>query len=123
MMKFLAWAGFVAAIIAGAGLAATNPTMMMVLICVGGIIALVVDIAKDRTPNQYAVLVAIGLPSLLVGMNGTFAETVGGWMTSLWNWASEPLGEMAGTTAIFTAVIVGAIAVFVGQKTMPRTSR
>lgn len=122
-MKMLAWAGFVAAIIAGAGLAATNPTMMQVLIVVGAVIALVVDIAKDKTPNQYAVLVAIGLPSLLEGMDGTLFQTIGGWMTSLWNWASQPLGHLAGTTAIFTAVVVGAVAVLVGQKTMPRTSR
>jgi hypothetical protein len=123
MMKMLAWAGFVAAIIAGAGLAATNPNMMMTLIAVGAMIALVVDIAKDKIPNQYAVLVAIGLPSLLLKMNGTFANTIGGWMTSLWRWASQPLGDMAGTSAIFTAIVVGAIAVLVGQKTMARTSR
>lgn len=122
-MKMLAWAGFIAAIIAGAGLAATNPGMMQTLIVVGAMIALIVDIAKDKTPNQYAVLVAIGLPSLLLTMNGSFAHTVGSWMTNLWNWASQPLGHLAGTTAIFTAVIVGAVAVLVGQKTMPRTSR
>lgn len=122
-MKGLAWFGFVAAVIAGAGLAATNPTMMQTLIIVGAMIALIVDIAKDKTPNQYAVLVAIGLPSFLLAMDGTFAETVGGWMTNVWEWASEPLGRAAGTTAVFTAVIVGAIAVLVGQKTMPRTSR
>ena len=123
MMKFLAWAGFVAAIIAGAGLAATNPMMMQVLIVVGALIAVIVDIGKDKTPNQHAVLVAIGLPSFLLAMNGTFAETVGDWMTNLWAWASQPLGDLAGTTAVFTAIIVGAIAVLVGQKTMPRTSR
>lgn len=122
MLKFFAWAGFIAAVIAGAGLAATNPKMMQVLIVVGALIALIVDIAKDKTPNQYAVLVAIGLPSFLLAMDGTFAETVGGWMTGLWDWASDPLGRMAGTTAIFTAIIVGAVAVLVGQKTMPRSS-
>jgi hypothetical protein len=122
-MKMLAWAGFVAAIIAGAGLAATNPKMMQTLIVVGALIAMIVDIAKDKTPNQYAVIVAIGLPSFLLAMNGTFAETVGGWLTSLWNWASSPLGDLAGTSAIFTAVIVGGVAILVGQKTMPRTSR
>ncbi len=122
-MKILAWAGFGAAIIAGAGLAAPNPTMMQVLIVVGAMIALIVDIAKDKTPNQYAVLVAIGLPSFLLAIDGSFAATVAGWMTRLWNWASAPLGDLAGTTAIFTAVIVGAVAVLVGQKTMPRTSR
>lgn len=122
-MKMLAWAGFVAAIIAGAGLAATNAAMMQVLIVVGAMIALIVDIAKDKTPNQYAVLVAIGLPSFLLAMNGELFQTIGRWMTNLWDWASQPLGELAGTTAIFTAVIVGAIAVLVGQKTMPRTSR
>jgi hypothetical protein len=122
-MKMLAWAGFVAAVIAGAGLAATNAKMMHVLIVVGALIAMIVDIAKDKTPNQYAVLVAIGLPSFLLAMDGTFAQTVGGWLTGLWNWASQPLGDLAGTTAIFTAVIVGAVAVLVGQKTMPRTSR
>src|SRR3954466_7671809 len=102
-MKLLAWAGFVAAIIAGAGLAATNPAMMQVLIVVGALIALVVDIAKDKTPNQYAVLVAIGLPSFLLAMKGGFANTVAHWMTNLWTWASQPLGHLAGTTAIFTA--------------------
>lgn len=122
-MKMLAWAGFVAAIIAGAGLAATNAAMMQVLIVVGAMIALVVDIAKDKTPNQYAVIVAIGLPSFLLAMHGSFAHTIAGWMTGLWNWASQPLGDLAGTSAIFTAVVVGAIAVLVGQKTMPRTSR
>jgi hypothetical protein len=122
-MKLLAWAGFLAAVIAGAGLAATNAAMMQFLIVLGAMIALVVDIAKDKTPNQYAVLVAIGLPSFLLAMNGTFAKTVGGWMTGLWDWASQPLGDLAGTTAVFTAVVVGAIAVLVGQKTMPRTSR
>jgi hypothetical protein len=122
-MKMLAWIGFVAAIIAGAGLAATNPKMMQVLIVVGAPIAMSVDIAKDKTPNQYAVLVAIGLPSFLLAMDGTFAETVGGWIANVWDWASQPLGDLAGTTAVFTAIIVGAIAVLVGQKTMPRNSR
>lgn len=122
-MKILAWIGFAAAIVAGAGLAATNPKMMQVLIVVGALIAMIVDIAKDKTPNQYAVIVAIGLPSFLLAMNGTFAHTVGGWLTSLWNWASQPLGDLAGTSAIFTAIIVGGVAILVGQKTMPRTSR
>jgi MFS family permease len=123
MMKFFAWAGFIAALIAGPGLAATNPKMMQILIVLGALIALIVDIAKDKIPNQYAVLVALGLPSLLVGMSGGFANTVGGWLTDLWNWASQPLGDLAGTSAIFTAIIVGAVAVLVGQKTMARTSR
>jgi hypothetical protein len=120
MMKLLAWAAFVVAVIAGAGLAATNAGMVQVLVAIGLVVVLVIDIAKDSTPNQYATGVAIALPSLLIGMNGTVAASIGGGLTRLWTWSGGHFGSWFGTSLIGAAIIAGAVSLLIAQRTMPR---
>ena len=112
MLKGLAWTSFVLAIIAGAGLASNNSELMQFVIVPAALTAVVVDIVKDRTPNVAAVVVAVALPSYMVGMNTGLTDTLGRWLDGLWGWASSWLGWLAGTESTLV-VAFGAIVVSV----------
>ncbi len=121
-MKAFAWASFALAIIAGAGLAATGAGLVQLLVAVAAIAVLVVDIAKDRTPNQGAVVVAIALPSLVVGMNGKMAEFIDTWLGRLWDNVSDTAGSWAGTQSmLFVAIACVAVSFIFARRTMPRS--
>jgi hypothetical protein len=121
-MKMLAWLAFVLAIIAGAGLSASNPGLVQLLVVVALLTALGIDIAKDRVPNLVAVAVVVTLPSLIVGMNGKLAGTINRWLDSLWNNVSDALGQWAGTTSTFTiAVACVVVSYLIARRTMPRS--
>lgn len=120
-MKILAWIAFALAIVAGAGLAATNSGMVQVLVVAGALVVAGIDIAKDRTPNQYAIFVVLALPSLVVGMNGGLADNIDEWLGDLWSWAERGLGDVVGTTTVAaTAIVVAGFAVITAQRIMPR---
>lgn len=110
MMKMFAWAAFLLAVFAGAGLAATEPGLVQVVVVVGALAALIYDIAKDKTPNRDAVVVAVALPSLLVGMNGGIPNTLERWLGSLWRLWGDDAGRALGTT---TMLVVACAAVAV----------
>lgn len=110
MMKFFAWASFIVALFAGAGLAVAEPVLVQIVVVLGLLAALVYDIAKDKVPNRDAVVVAITLPSLLVGMNGGIAATVSGWSTALWSQFEAPAAKAVGTSTMLV-VAVAAVAV------------
>lgn len=121
-MKLLAWVAFGLAIIAGAGLAATNAGMVQILVVAGALVVAGIDIAKDRTPNQYAIFVVLALPSLVVGMNGKLAGTIADWLNDVWRWAEDTLGSWVGATSVATtAIVVAGFAVITAQRIMPRT--
>src|SRR4051812_14726719 len=120
-MKLLAWTAFVAAVIAGSGLAATNPTMVQIFVVLGAIVVATIDIAKDKTPNQYALFVALGLPSLVILMDGKLADTLDGWFSDLWGWAGDTLGAWVGTAVTTTAIVIAGFAVLTAQRIMPRS--
>ncbi len=122
-MKGLAWISFVGAIIAGAGLAATSAGLVQILAVIAALVVLAMDIAKDRTPNQSAVIVAVVLPSLIVGMNGKLADTIDRWLSELWANVQGPLGEWAGTPSAFgVAAVVVTVSVLISRRAMPKTS-
>lgn len=119
-MKLFAWLSFAGAVIAGAGLAATAPGLVQLIIVVAALSMLVIDIASDRTPNMWAVAVAIALPSVVVGMNGKLAATINGWLTDLWAKVSGNLGEWVGTTSMLGLAIAAAvIAYIIGRRSLP----
>ncbi len=121
-MKGSAWASFALAIVAGAGLAATGAGLVQLLVVVAALAVLAVDIAKDRTPNQGAVIVAIALPSLVVGMNGKLAAFIDRWLDKLWNNVSDTAGSWAGTNSmLFVAIACVAISFIFARRTMPRS--
>lgn len=110
MLKGLAWTAFVLAIIAGAGLATNNSGMIRFVIVVAALTALVVDIVKDKTPNVAAVVVAVALPSYMVGMDTGLTDTLGRWLDGFWGWALGWLGPLAGTES---TLVIGFGAVMV----------
>lgn len=113
MLKGLAWTAFVLAVIAGAGLATNNSGLIRFVIVLAALTALIVDIVKDRTPNVAAVVVAVALPSYMVGMNTGLTDTLGRGLDGIWGWASGWLGWLAGTESTlvigFGAVIVSVL--------------
>lgn len=109
-MKLFAWAAFLIAVFAGAGLAATEPVLAQIVVVVGALAALIYDIAKDKIPNRDAVVVAITLPSLIVGMNGGIPNTLERWLKGLWKLWGDDAGRALGTT---TMLVVACAAVAV----------
>lgn len=110
MLKFLAWLSFFLAIVAGAGLAANNSDLIKFTVVLAALTALVVDLAKDKTPNIAAVVVAVALPSYMVGMDTGLTDTLGRWLDRFWNWSLGWTGPLAGTESTlligFGAVMV-----------------
>lgn len=122
-MKGFAWASFGLAVIAGAGLAATNPGLVQVLAVVAALGVLVMDIVKDRTPNQSAVIVAIVLPSLIAGMNGKLADKIEEGLKHLWDWSAGWLGDWSGVGPTFGAAVVAVtLSVIISRRSMPKSS-
>lgn len=118
-MKLLAWASFILAIIAGAGLAVNDAGLVQVLAIIVVLVAVAIDIGKDREPNQVAVLAAIVVPSLLVLMPGKLASTLSGLLKSAWNNTSGHLGSWAGTTSTLgVAAVCVAVSFVIAQRTM-----
>lgn len=119
MIKLLAWVAFVLAVIAGAGLATNNSDIIRFVIVLAALTALVVDIAKDKTPNVAAVVVAVALPSYMVSMDTGLTDTLGRWLDGVWNWALGWLGPLAGTESTlvvgFGAVVVS---ILIAKSTM-----
>lgn len=124
MMKLLAWIGFALAVIGGAGLVGVGLAAAVQIIAVlAALLIIGIDIAKDRIPNQYAVIGAFVIPSLIVGINGSVPEWFDDKLSDLWGWASDQLGNWVGTTTVGLALAAVAISFLVSQKTMPRTGR
>lgn len=109
-MKLFAWAAFAGAVIAGAALAAGSSGLVQTAVVLAALTILTIDIVKDRTPNQAAVIVAVALPSLIVGMNGKLAASIKAGLSWLWNQVQGPAGEWVGTTSAL-GVAVAAITV------------
>ena len=123
-MKLLAWIGFALAVIGGAGLVGVGLAVTVQIIAVlGALVIIGIDIAKDRIPNQYAVIGAFVLPSLIVGINGTFPAWISDRLGDLWGWASDNAGDWVKTTTIGLALAAVALSFLVSSKTMPRTGR
>ncbi|GGN39341.1 hypothetical protein FHR83_006740 [Actinoplanes campanulatus] len=123
-MKVLAWFGFVLAIIGGAGLVGAGYATVVQVIAVLGVLTVIgIDIYKDKTPNQYAVIGAFVVPSLIVGMNGKATEKISDGLTSLWDWADRNLGDWVGTTTVGLALAAVVISFLVSHKAMPRGGR
>lgn len=123
-MKLFAWIGFVLAIIGGAGLVGVGlAAAVQIIAVISALIIITIDIAKDRIPNQYAVIGAFVLPSLIVGINGKAPDWIADKLADLWGWATDHLGDWVGTTTVGLALAAVAISFIVSSKTMPRTGR
>jgi hypothetical protein len=121
-MKAICWISFAFAVIAGAGLSVVAPDLVQVIVVLAALTVLGIDIAKDRIPNQGAVVVAVALPSLLVSMNGKLADTLSNWLNSLWGSLSGQVGSWAGTTStIGIAAICVAASFLLARRTMPKS--
>lgn len=123
MLKGFAWVAFILAVIAGAGLATNNSELIQFTIILAALTALVIDIAKDKTPNTAAVVVAVALPSYMAGMDTGLTDTLSGWLDGIWRWASGWLGWFAGTESTLT-IGFGAIVVsiLIAKSTMSSSS-
>jgi hypothetical protein len=121
-MKGLAWISFVLAVIAGAGLAATSSGLVQIVVVIAALIWAGIDIAKDRTPNLQTVAVAVTLPSLIRGMNGTLAKKIGDGTEWVWSHSAGWLGEWSGTGPTFGAAVAAVTVSFIiARKTMPKS--
>ncbi|SCL21545.1 hypothetical protein [Micromonospora inyonensis] len=124
MMKPLAWIGFALAVIGGAGLVGVGlASTVLVVAALGALIIIAIDIAKDRVPNQYAVIGAFVLPSLIVSINGTIPDWINARLGDLWGWANDTLGDWVGTTTVGLALAAVAVSFLVSTKTMQRAGR
>lgn len=118
MMKALAWIGFIVAVIGGAGLVGVGlASAVMVIAVLGALIIIGIDIAKDRKPDQYAVIGAFVLPSLLVSIDGSFPAWVSDKLGDLWGWASDHMGDWVGTSTIGLALAAVAVSFIVSTRT------
>lgn len=123
-MKMLAWIGFVLAVIGGAGLVGVGlAAAVQIIAVVGALIIIGVDIKKDGIPNQYAVIGAFVLPSLLVGISGKAPEWINGKLTDLWGWAESNMGDWVGTSTVGLALAAVVISFAVSTRTMPKMGR
>lgn len=117
MKKTLAWAAFAIAIIGGAGLVGVGLASAVQIIAVLGALTIIgIDIAKDRIPDQYAVIGAFVLPSLIVGIKGDFPNWVDGRLADLWGWAEDTLGDWVGTTTVGLALAAVVISFLVSTR-------
>ena len=117
MIKILLWASLVLALIGGAGLVGTGyATAVMIIATTGIIIAAAIDIKKDGKPDQHAIIAAFVLPTMISRINGDAAEAVEGWLSGLWGWASDNLGEWVGTTSIGLALFAVVISFLMQTK-------
>jgi hypothetical protein len=124
MIKVFGWIAFVLAWIGGSGLVGTGyATAVMVIATIGVAVVIAIDIAKDRKPDQYAIIGAFVLPSMISRINGSAAVHVQGWFTSLWSWAERNIGSWVGTTSVGLALFAVAISFIVSHKTMARGGR
>lgn len=118
-MKFMSWVAFIIAIIGGAGLVGVDLATAVQIIAVFGILVVIgLDIAKDRVPNQYAVIGAFVLPSLIVSINGDFPNWLDGKLGDLWGWAADNVGGWVGTSTIGLALGAVVISFLVSSRTM-----
>ena len=118
MTKLIAWLSFLVAIFAGAGLAATEPGLVQIVVVVGALTALAVDIFKDRVPNRDAVVVAVALPSLIVSMNGGIPETLTRWLDALWGQFDGSAAEALGTSTMLVVAVAAVVVSLVLTRTM-----
>jgi len=118
-MKFMSWVAFIIAIIGGAGLVGVDLATAVQIIAVFGILVVIgLDIAKDRVPNQYAVIGAFVLPSLIVSINGDFPNWLDDKLGDLWGWAADNVGDWVGTSTIGLALGAVVISFLVSSRTM-----
>ncbi|MEU7978276.1 hypothetical protein AB0B63_07060 [Micromonospora sp. NPDC049081] len=121
MTKSLAWIGFVLAIIGGAGLVGVGLAAAVQIIAVLGALTIIsIDIAKDRVPDQHAVIGAFVLPSLIVGINGSFPDWVSAKLSDLWGWAENTMGDWVGTTTVGLALAAVALSFLVSTRATPQ---
>ncbi len=119
MKKILAWLGFILAIIGGAGLVGVGLASAVPIVAVfGALIIIGIDIAQDRVPNQYAVIGAFVLPSLIVGIGGDIPNWIDDKLGDLWGWAADHIGDWVGTTTVGLALGAVVISFLVSSKTM-----
>lgn len=110
MKKFLAWVGFILAIIGGAGLVGVGLAAAVQVVAVFGALILIgMDVGEDRRPDQRAVIGAFVLPSLIVGIGGDIPNWIDDKLGDLWGWATDHLGDWVGTSTIGLAL--GAVAI------------
>jgi len=124
MMKGFAWVSFVLAVIGGAGLVGVGlGTAVMVIAVLAALALIAIDLAKDGIPNQYAVIGAFVLPSLIVSIDGRFPDWLSARLGDLWGWASDHIGEWVGTTTVGLALGAVVISFLVSSRTMPKMGR
>lgn len=105
-MKLFAWCAFILAIVAGTGLAADATTMVLIVFTIGLLVKAVVDIAKDKTPNQDAIVGALVMPTLLVYIPGPISDWIQSRFSDLWDFVGEQVGYGLATTSTMTIAAV-----------------
>lgn len=110
MAKIIGWIAFGLAIIGGAGLVGVGLTATVQIIVVfGALLLITMDVAKDKKPDQHAVIAGFALPALIVGIGGDFPEWLSDKLGDLWTWAEREMGTWVETStvgfALFAVVI------------------
>lgn len=106
MVKFAKWASTFLAVFAGAGLAANNPGLVILITVLVSLVAFVWVIVKDKSPDLDTVIMALVIPSVLVSMNNPFAKKLNEWLSAFWDWVFGWAGKWLGTESNFVVAVV-----------------
>lgn len=132
----LAWISMIFAVAGGAALAATFvggiisgivgifPGWIAVVAFALGVVALVIDLANDGTPNRLAIWMGILLPSIARAVPGKLSATVTQFSRQLLDYINQSLGEWVGTTStIGVAIAAVGISLLVGRRVIAKGGR
>jgi hypothetical protein len=118
MMKALAWIGFIVAVIGGSGLVGEGLASTVIFIAAfGAFLLILIDVAKNRVPDQYAYVGAFVLPSLIVKIGGPVPAWIDRQLGKLWDWASEHMGDWVGTSTVGLALAAVVLSFLVASRT------
>lgn len=116
MVMFAKWFSTILGLFAGAGLAATNPELVMNIVVFLALLAIVWTVAKDRSPDLDTVILVVVVPSALVAMGGGLANAINGGLRWFWDWMSGWAGQWVGTESTFTMAAISLAVAFALMK-------
>lgn len=136
--KYLAWASFGLALVAGTAIAATFlggwisgllgifPWWIAAAAVLANVVLIGRDLFMDGEPNFIALYMAMGLPSLALAAGGKFSAAVGNLADKILTQANKVVGEWFGVHGAVPAIAVAAVCVLVslllGQRMVTRSA-
>jgi hypothetical protein len=98
------------------GLAANNPSLVVLVTVLVSLVAFTWSIIKDKSPDLDAVIIAVVLPSVLVSMDGKGADTLNRWLDNAWDWLANWAGPWLGTESTLVQAVAALAVAFALMK-------